>query len=689
MLSDIRDRKLVHWIAAYAAAAFVALQGLQIVAEGFGWSELPLRIALILALVGAPVVVVLGWYHGEKGSQGVTRTEAFLLSGLAMMGVVALLAFGRPASRIGEREGGLPDAQPRLDPARYAILPFRREGNVPDGLSEDLLMHDAVARWGGIQLVDLLQVRDVARRLPTPLDVSAAADIASEFGAGRFIRGTLSDIGDGLRVYAALHDTRSHDVLADTTIFLREGSRLEDSTAARVAVHLLFRGAGTGPAVEESDLATTSFSARSAFVDGWKALEHWDLEAADSAFERALVEDPGYSRAHLWRAQVRNWKSADARELLASAEIAAAAASRLTERERLLARGLVALAREDYGAACAAYEALREADDLDFAAWYGLGECRHRDVGVVSDPSSPTGWAFRSSKHASMEAFRRAFEVLPLAHRGFRSGTFERVKDLLFVGPEQIRQGRAVPPDTGVFWARPALLGDTLAFIPLRLADFSAGAHPSRPATHWQAVERQREVFARLATGWVAAFPTSVPALQALALARELTGEPEALDLLRRARLLADGARPAHDIMAEEIRLLIKLGGPEDFVRAAAVADTLLSAPPGAVDDRQLAEIAALVGRAGRAAAHARKAARSAELSVTIPADVMRSAEALLAFAALGGPSDSLLAAERLVVGGLENRFPSRIQEAVAHQLMDLPASLAFISFPLGAMERL
>src|SRR3546814_11766183 len=67
----LRQRKLVQWALAYAAGAFALLQGVDIVAQQFGWPE-GLQRGITLALVlGFFVTLVLAWYHGERGAQAV------------------------------------------------------------------------------------------------------------------------------------------------------------------------------------------------------------------------------------------------------------------------------------------------------------------------------------------------------------------------------------------------------------------------------------------------------------------------------------------------------------------------------------------------------------------------------------------------------------------------------------------
>ena len=82
----LKQRKLVQWAIAYVAAAFALLQGIDIVAQQFGWPE-GLRRSITLGLVvGFFVTLVLAWYHGERGAQRVSGTELLIIGVVLALG---------------------------------------------------------------------------------------------------------------------------------------------------------------------------------------------------------------------------------------------------------------------------------------------------------------------------------------------------------------------------------------------------------------------------------------------------------------------------------------------------------------------------------------------------------------------------------------------------------------------------
>ena len=79
-LQRLKQGKLVQWTLAYVAAAFALLQGIDIVAQRFGWPEQTMRLVIIGLSLGFFVTLVLAWYHGERGAQRVTGTELVILA---------------------------------------------------------------------------------------------------------------------------------------------------------------------------------------------------------------------------------------------------------------------------------------------------------------------------------------------------------------------------------------------------------------------------------------------------------------------------------------------------------------------------------------------------------------------------------------------------------------------------------
>ena len=81
----LRRRKVVQWGLGYIAGAWGFLQGLEYVSDAFQWPPQIRQIALLGLLIGLPVVLVLAWYHGDRGQQRVSTPEFAILTLLLLL----------------------------------------------------------------------------------------------------------------------------------------------------------------------------------------------------------------------------------------------------------------------------------------------------------------------------------------------------------------------------------------------------------------------------------------------------------------------------------------------------------------------------------------------------------------------------------------------------------------------------
>jgi tetratricopeptide (TPR) repeat protein len=578
-----------------------------------------------------------------------------------------------------------------VDRSLYVVVPFRHRGTAApellDGDQCELRLYEELGRWSDVKLVNELQLHDARSQVGhSPATLDQAVDLARRVGAGRMIWGEVSGFRDSIQVNAILYD------VARGTELRRYGvpvnASLDDATARfrELADSLLLEGSKVPPA-DAGSHATRSLGAFLAYDSGHAALARWDLARAAAGFGQATQIDSTFPQANLWLAQVRAWRGAPPAEWSGQAELAVTAGTALGARDRLRAEALDALATARYDQACERYHRLAALDSTDFAAWFGLGECEAKDRAVVRDPRSRSGWGFRGSYRAAVDAYEHAFRINPSAHRAF----VDRIPDLLYMmNPDYVRTGRALPPDTGIFAAFPSLEGDTLAFVPYPVA-YLRDRLDSRPTSIDAAVMRNRQAVRRIADGWVRRFPTSPDALETLAWAAEMTGDlgtPSddqrgALAAARRARRAATVPGQQLRLAVVETRLLLKL---EAYGAARRLADSLLAANPDppAEDAAALAGLAALTGRAGRAAELLVRAAAAAPFHglrgqiVSLPPALVEAGQRMLAYAALGGPADSITALERRVTRLVGDSVrPDRRPEAF-EALLVVPAVLAF-----------
>jgi DNA-binding SARP family transcriptional activator len=519
------------------------------------------------------------------------------MPGLAAAAVLVAVVLGI----LGTRSRAIAEG---LDASVYLVLPFDQRGAsavTPD--QAELLLHDALSRWTDLRLVDAQRARDLLARNGPPENLRDAQDLARDAGAGKLIWGEITPLGDSIVVRAALYDlTRRGDPVQAATI--RVGRDLRGVSArfgARASALLGRSGGDLGGAA-----GTTSLAAWQAYGRGRVAMSRWELGVARTELKQAVSLDPGYAAAHLWLAQAIAWDGAwSPAEWRENAARALADSARLSARERALAGALVSLGEERYPDACRIYEGLIARDSSDFAAWFGVGECHRRDQVVLPDPSSPSGWRFRSSYHRAVEAYSRALRAVPSSHLAFRGAGFARLSDLLKTSEGFLRPGYAASAgETVRFASYPSLAADTLAFVPWLMDDVARVRKETVPATRREAVARNREVLRVILVDWARAFPQSPDAHEALSQGLEGLGEirdvaegqPSAFSELARARTLATDPEARLRMNIAQVRLYVRVG---DFPRARALADSTLRQwrTPGPRDAMSLAPLAVLTGR--------------------------------------------------------------------------------------------
>lgn len=206
----LRRRKVVQWGLAYAAAAWGLLQGVAYMRDTFGWSHQFQQVATILLLIGLPMVLVLAWYHGDRGEQRITGMEFAILTALLLIGggVFAWRSQSDGPSGVAGRTEVAPVSQAPSRNAAHghavAVLPF--ENISPDpadayfagGMTEEI--SSQLARLNGLRVMSKTAV---ARALQGNRSL---ADIAAELGVDSVIEGSVRKAGERVRITAQLVD---------------------------------------------------------------------------------------------------------------------------------------------------------------------------------------------------------------------------------------------------------------------------------------------------------------------------------------------------------------------------------------------------------------------------------------------------------------------------------------------------
>jgi TolB-like protein len=200
-LASLRERKVVQWSLAYAAAAAALLQVLALVAAQFAWPDAVARSATVVLACGIPVAAVIAWYHGDRGAQRVAGTELLILALLFTFGAGVLwrVNAGRMVEPIASSRPPAAPGTPRI-----AVLPLDNLSPDPanaffaDGLHDELLA--ALTRLGSVEVVSRTTMLSYRTGRPS------TRALAAELGATHLLEGTVRREGDTVRLSLQLID---------------------------------------------------------------------------------------------------------------------------------------------------------------------------------------------------------------------------------------------------------------------------------------------------------------------------------------------------------------------------------------------------------------------------------------------------------------------------------------------------
>jgi hypothetical protein len=307
---------------------------------------------------------------------------------------------------------------------------------------------------------------------------------------------------------------------------------------------------------------------------------------------------------------------------------------------------------------------------------------------VLQDPSSPSGFTFRSSYNAALRDYRKAFQLRPTILVSFSHAEIRR---LFKTAGNLLREGRSASPDSLQFAADPEWRGDTLAYIPVPAR---GGAYPRHvsPQRVAEAVRRLRAQVRDLASAWVAYAPRNASAREALALSLAELGHDSALDTIAVAERLAtdsvDRLRIAVTKTWLTLAAAIAEGKPEQMRPVALQIDSLLRAHPLPEGDALLlSSLAALTGRGHLAAAYA--GLPQLDRAFGVPPSLRSSAAPLLMYTALGGPLDSVAALEQRTAAAIEATVRPKARPFARLGILARAATMAYPAHRMRAISTL
>jgi TolB-like protein len=316
LLTRLKQRKLVQWAIAYVAFAFALLQGIDIVAQRFGWPETAERILIVALAVGFFVALVLAWYDGERGAQRVSGAELLILALLLAIGGGLLWRFARApeVAAVASPVPGAPKPHAEEIPAKsIAVLPFENLSGDKDNAyfvsgMQDMIL-TSLSKFDGLKVISRTSTEKYASR-PENLK-----QVATELGAAHVLEGSVQRAGDRVLINLQLIDARSDAHLwaesyerqvADVFSVEREVAGVV-ATALRAKLLPTERASiGQAPTAnpQAMDLYLRGeYEARVFFA----STDDADIRSAIGHYEQAVAADPQFALAWAHLANARLW----------------------------------------------------------------------------------------------------------------------------------------------------------------------------------------------------------------------------------------------------------------------------------------------------------------------------------------------------------------------------------------------
>jgi tetratricopeptide (TPR) repeat protein len=333
------------------------------------------------------------------------------------LAVVVVLGVAGLYTVVGDRGEGLspPVAIAGAAPG-IAVLPFTvrgegleiwREGMV-DLLSTGL---DGAANLRAISSRTVLaRWQERVSEAPTA-DLSTTLAVAGAAGARYALVGSAVAIGPDVRLVVDVYDIDTGDRLGQAQVEGRPDDVLAlcDRLGVEALAIILEKGEGEIAPINLARVMSDTTAALRAYLEGEVALRHFDLTAAEDAYQRAVDADSMFALAHFRLASVLAWEQGvnpgmGLQRHGEHIDRAVRLAHRLPRREAMLVRAKRALDRGSLDGVEPLRQGVRTYPD-DSEIWFQLGDTYYHRYGALA------------AAEEVEQAFERAVELDPLNAR--------------------------------------------------------------------------------------------------------------------------------------------------------------------------------------------------------------------------------------------------------------------------------
>jgi tetratricopeptide (TPR) repeat protein len=443
----MKNRTLWQILALYAGASWVVLQIVDVVKQNLGLPDWVFPFALLLLLIGLPIIVATALVQGRQVPDTAGAAAASAAEEAPGSAPDTSIKHGLLTWKNALLGGGLAFVLLAVVTSGFMFMRDRGIGPVGSLVASGLLEEKAaivVADFAGddpsmaraatqafrvdlsqselVKLVEPATLDDALARMELPEDQALTAEVARDLavreGYPAVIEGELTSVGDGFVITARLADARSEETLAslrETAADANEIIPAIDRLSGKMREKI---GDSYTNMRADEPLEQVTTSSLEALEKYSRALELFaagtDHELGVDLLEEAVAIDSGFAMA--WR-KLGVELAGDRARAIEATENAYRHRDRLTERERLLAEASYYLdVEDDPRKTISVYERMVDLDSNDSWALNNLGasyvelgewaEAEHwvaRSVAVDSTVKSLTNVAYLQIQQGKLD----------------------------------------------------------------------------------------------------------------------------------------------------------------------------------------------------------------------------------------------------------------------------------------------
>lgn len=314
---ELKRRKVVRIVIAYAAAAFVLLELVDIIAEPLGLPSWTLNMVIVLLCIGFVIAVILTWIY-DITPEGVRKTKPWkgvkvsekpptsniwkIVSYISIVVIIVLISI----NVVGNRKKT--ESLTRLEKS-IAVLPFENlseeKGNehFVDGLVEDLLNRISV-------IEELKVISRTSSEKYRERGVKSVPEIAKELGVSFIVEGSVQRYGDKARITVQLIDAVNDDHLwadnydRDVVDVFKTQSEIAIQIASEL--NAILTSEQRAYIQEDKTINVKAFELYQLGRFYWSKRTGDGYNTSIEYFEQAIEEDPAYGLAYAGLADTYN-----------------------------------------------------------------------------------------------------------------------------------------------------------------------------------------------------------------------------------------------------------------------------------------------------------------------------------------------------------------------------------------------